>query len=177
METDFEKTKKVLTTLREAIDEAVSLYNKMNPNNKLEIGNQNTKDVRNVFVCAYNQNCVGLFTATNYYCTTLRHITGTLYLGVDSPYVAIKEVSNHGDASYTTWEQIGKVECIGNKNYVTNCVISKVMSFDDMRVKMVQDGTLPTFTPGKATSSEMVQVLSYASIYYDLDTKGKAKQK
>ena len=71
--------------------------------------------------------------------------------------------------SKNEWKRIGTKIIVNNKSYVANCNMQNGMSFDDMRLIMYREGQIEPYEIGKATSQEMLEVLKYASSYYQLD--------
>ena len=67
------------------------------------------------------------------------------------------------------WQSVGKKIIVDGKSYVSNCIMQNGMSFDDMRLIMYSDGQIGPYEIGKASSQEMIDVLKYASSYYQLD--------
>ena len=75
------------------------------------------------------------------------------------------------------WQITGTKVELENGNYTATCTIKKEMSFDEMRNIMKQEGRISTFEEGQATSEEMLEVLMYASNYYDKSENKSARAK
>lgn len=176
----FEELKSILEELQKALE----LYNELNPSQKLTITQQTEKrDVNNIFICVYNGIHVGLFKKINW-STELRknyffgcdeYDAGSIYVGINSNYVGMKKT--HSDNFWLNkWQPIGTKVVLNNNSYVSNCVMQTGMSFDDMRLIMYSAGKIGPYEIGKATSQEMLDVLKYASSYYQLDQNIKHKK-
>ena len=171
------KKNEELKQILEGIQKALELYNSMNHEEKLKIVNQaEQKNVSNIFVCVYNNNCVGLFKKINWsspiHQWTKYHSpeynAGSIYVGIDSDYIGMKE-THEAFFSRNEWKKVGTKIIVDGKSYVANCNMQNGMSFDDMRLIMYSVGQIEPYEIGKATSQEMLEVLRYASSYYQLD--------
>ncbi len=171
------KRNEELKQILEGLQKALELYNGINPEEKLELVKQvEKKDVSSIFVCVYNSKCVGLFKKINWSSTIYQwtkyhspeYNAGSIYVGIDSNYIGMK--STHEDMfSRNSWQEVGKKVVVDGKSYVANCNMQNGMSFDDMRLIMYSAGQIGPYEIGKATSQEMLEVLKYASSYYQLD--------
>ncbi len=171
-----EKKKEELKSLLEGLQKALEMYNDLNPQEKLTITPQEEKkDVSDIFICVYNNKHVGLFKKINwdsnysYRSGDDYYDAGSIYVGVDSNYVGMKQTHERWiDVSY--WKKAGARVALKDKDtYVANCNMENGMSFDDMRLIMYGDGQIGPYEIGKASSQEMIDVLKYASSYYQLD--------
>lgn len=167
----------------EDIKQALALYNKVAPE-KMEIVPQGHKeDVNDVYVCVYhngsnsNEMHVGLFKKINWSTSLWQPLpdvlpyydAGSIFVGVNSNYVGMIKTHCNAD-SINRPSPIGtRIELGNNGNYVASCKIDKFMSFDDMRLIMVNEELIDNYDIGKATSCEQLEVLKYASSYYGLN--------
>lgn len=169
-----EKNKKEeLKQILEDIKKALALYNSIDHERNLKIVNQNEQqDVRDVFVCVYDDKCVGLFKKIDWNCGGYGKDTGSIYVGVDSNYIGMKK-THDSFSSVNKWQPAGTSVhlCSGRSSgrYVANCDMQDSMSFDDMRLIMYNAGQIESYEIGKATSQEKLAVLKYAFNYYQLD--------
>jgi len=167
-----------LKSILDGIKKAVELYNDLNPQEKLAITPQEEKkDVSDIFICVYNDKHVGLFKKINWstekrnqssYSDYAKYDAGSIYVGIDSNYIGMKETHSY-NICRNHWQPAGKKLIVDGKSYVSNCAMKNGMSFDDMRLIMYSDGQIEPYEIGKATSREMIDVLKYASSYYQLD--------
>lgn len=178
-----QKSKENLTLLLKNIRKAVEVYNSFEQEEKIEIvsrkKNENKEvDVSNIFVCVYNDEHVGLFRKINYNEKTDRayYNAGSIYVGVDSDYIGMKETHCNSHCT-TVWKKAGAKVKVDDHVYLCNCNMENGMSFDDMRLKMFEEGLIDSYKIGKSSSEEMIEVLCYARSHYHLDTKGTAKGK
>ena len=167
------------------------LFNEANPTEKVELI-QKMMDVRYIFVCAYDDDCVGLFEKIDWCKNRSKYRdliddddyvedfidgkiydAGSIYVGVGSDYIGMKLTHDY-NISVDKWLSAGVKEKVKGQKYVSNCVIKGGMSFDDMRLIMYSDGQIGPYELGKATSEEILEVLKYARSYYE---GKKAKQK
>ena len=168
------KKYKELQSILMGLTKALELYNDLNPQEKYAITPQEErKDVRDIFICFYNGKHVGLFKKINW-CSSHKgkksnYNAGSVYVGVDSNYVGIKQT--HEDyRAVSCWKYAGSIVDLGdNDTYIANCNMENGMSFDDMRLIMYCDGSIGPYEIGKANSKEIIDVLKYASSYYQLD--------
>ncbi len=168
----MEKTKvDELKEMKKKLIESVAQYNQLNPNNKVVLQDENM-DVRNVFVCTFatrkgGPERVGLFRQKPYYLHDphlTRYKAGHIYQGIGSANTAIRQL--HDEHKFLDKYVPGYV-VEADKDYVSNCIIKKSMSYDDVRLMMLQDNKIDPYEIGKASSSEeMLKVLEYASSYY-----------
>lgn len=176
MEEQNDKLKEMLQKIQEVIE----LYNSLNPQNKMALTPQVVRnDVRNIFICVYNGNHVGLFKKINWSIENFYYSScydaGCVYVGIDSNYIGIKKTHSY-DTSVSCWEPIGTKLVLRHNTYVSNCVMQDSMSFDDMRLIMYKEGKIKPYEIGKADPDEMLEVLKYAFSYYQLDQDVQAKR-
>lgn len=169
----------------EAIEKLIKLYNIGSADDKLTLSHikeselKNTeesqdkkKDVSNIFVCVYNDKCVGLFTKIGWIGKNRGFVTcydaGSIYIGVDSNYIGMKQ-THHDISILRQWLPSGTKETVDGKNYAANCDMQNAMSFDDMRLIMYKKGMIDSYELGKATNKEMLDVLAFAHTYFKLD--------
>lgn len=163
-----------LKDILQEIQKAIEMYNGTNPDEKIALTKQEQKDVKDMFICVYNGKHVGLFKKINWSSGYYRgysdndYSAGSIYVGVDSNYVGMKK-THEDNISVNYWEPVGVKVVLKDKKYVSNCVMCDGMSFDDMRLIMYNNGQICPYEIGKATSQEMLEVLKYAVIYYQLN--------
>lgn len=168
----------VLKSTLEKIEQVIKLYNDLDPEQKLSITTQEEKkDVSDTFLCVYNNKHVGLFKKINWSTEThnidqaigyAEYNAGSVYVGINSNYIGMKETHSY-NMCINHWQPIGKKIIIDDKSYVSNCVMQKGMSFDDMRLIMYNDGQIGPYEIGKASSKEIIDVLKYSYSYYELN--------
>lgn len=168
-----EELKSILSDIKKALE----LYNDLNPEEKMKlVPQEEKKDVSDIFVCVYNDKYVGLFKKINWSTEVKTYIgyskpeykAGSIYIGIDSNYIGMKE-THYSSRCTNVWERIGTKYVIDGNSYVANCNMQNGMSFDDMRLIMYNDGVIDSYEIGKASSKKMIEVLSYACSYYQLD--------
>lgn len=158
-----------LKQMFEYIQKALELYNNLQHEEKFKLVSQaEQKNVRDIFVCVYNINCVGLFKQINW-SSKGRHDynAGSLYFGIDSNYIGLKEIHENAVCK-NEWKEVGTQIIVDDQCYVVNCNMQNAISFDDMRLIMYSAGQIQPYEIGKATSQEMLDVLKYAFSYYKL---------
>ena len=170
----YEELKSILEGLKKALE----LYNDLNPQEKLTITPQDDrKNVSDIFICVYNDKHVGLFRKINWsskmrnqssFSDYAEYDAGSIYIGIDSNYIGMKETHSY-NICRNHWQSVGKKIIVDGKSYVSNCIMQNGMSFDDMRLIMYSDVQIGPYEIGKASSQEMIDVLKYASSYYQLD--------
>ena len=173
-----EEARKTSIKLLESIKNAIETYNKLNPNDKIVVNSGNAvHDVSNVIVCEYSNfadrknSSISLFKRFQ---ITIEENMGALltkfcshyiiYKGIQSDCIGIKDLQGY-DYNY-----------ISRDKYVANCNITNEIGFDDLRLKMYDEGLIGPYQMGKARDEEMLEVLKYASEYFGLtDAKQKIK--
>ena len=183
----MEKNKENLEELKKIVSDikhAITLYNTLNPDNKLVLSedDENIKDVSNIQICVYNKGHIGLFKQTQYFTESSddnleNYNAGLVFHGIDSGYTGVI-VTHRGTNALYKVEKIGYRVSVNNGKsvYIANCEINDLMSFDDMRMIMKKAGEIGDYKVGKSNSIEMQKVLEYAFNYYQLDKKNKRKK-
>ena len=172
MKDKYEDLKKILKSIKES----VKLYNDLYPEEKIEVKEVNKKkDVKKFFICTYNEDCVGLFEKFDFSSKKLHdhYMAANIFTSINSNYIgAIK--THKGCNSVLENSPIGSLYTVEGRTHIVNCEINDYIHFDDMRLKMYNDGVLTFYEPGKATTSEILEVLKYSYNYY---YKEKTKKK
>lgn len=168
-----------LKLILESIHRALELYNDLTPEQKMQI-TPKAKDISNIYICVYDEIHVGLFQKTNW-CGPVNiwnntYDAGIVYLGIDSNYVGMKK-THTCNYSENRWQPIGTKTIVDGKGHVANCEMQDCMSFDDMRLIMYKEGQIGPYEIGKASSQEILEVLKYATSYYELDKKAVSKKR
>lgn len=168
--------------LKLMIEKTLALYNELNPEEKMMLQKQKkTKDISDVVVCVYNNEHVGLFKKKNYskndileriFAPEEWYDSGVIYIGIDSNLIGIK-TTHHIDKSLNRYEPIGTKIIFNGYSYIANCNINSVISFDEIRLMMYNEGKIKPYEIGKASSEEFLEVLKYAYNYYQLSQKEK----
>ena len=175
--------KEKLDEMLSKIQSVIEMYNSINQGDELVLTKKEKKDVRNMFICVYNDRHVGLFRKINWSTRKIYRMywdaeydAGSIYFGVDSNYIGMKK-THEGSSVRNYWLPIGTKEVLDGKSYVSNCTMQNGMSFDDMRLIMYKNGQIGPYEIGEATSIEMVEVLKYALTYYGLDSKPRSSRR
>lgn len=128
------------------------------------------KDVTNVEICVYDNDCIGLFRKIEWFDTYSSIIkdSGIIYVGIDSSKIGMKKLFDFGYCE-NKFINPGEIWEVNNKKYLANCKISKTISFDDMRFKLYRSGIVGPYTMGYATASEMLDVMNYAANYFEIE--------
>jgi len=165
--------KEKLKALKEEIINSVNLYNELNPNNKIIIYQEKSiYDIRDTFVCLYNDNKVGLFKVSKWHSTGKfeGYETGLFFHGIDSIHLGSIRLSWKGVPCFKH-QTIGEFLGSGKNKKMITCEINNYMSFDEMRSFMVQQSVIESYELGKATNIEYIKVLKFAAKYYETDSK------
>ncbi|MBQ7104925.1 MAG: hypothetical protein IJN90_03635 [Bacilli bacterium] len=130
------------------------------------------KDISDMYICLYNNGKVGLFKELRFSSgieTIMGHNSwnaGSLFIGVNSNLVGLR-ITHQNFSSDAYWEKEGYQETVDKKRYVCNCNMQDAITFDDVRLMMYEDKEISSYELGKASNSEMIQVLKYAKKYYE----------
>lgn len=171
MEVHEKITKEEIKKRLEEIKNAACMYNDIVSEEKICVTGGKIWDVSEFFVCFYNQKHVGLFSKKDCCSGIYNHVFGakydacSIYYGVDSLYVGMKRI-HQGYTSLNKWATCGDFVTLSSGNYVINCNMEDSMSFDDMRLIMYSNGEIGPYTVGKAADKEILDVLCYASKYF-----------
>lgn len=132
--------------------------------------NEEKKNIKDVDVCIYNEDCIGLFRKIEWvsYPYSTFYDAGVIYVGIDSNYIGMKSLARNG-FPYESFSSAGTVHTIKDMTYLSNCTLDKTIGFDDLRFKLYRKGLIEPFEIGKATASEMLEVMCYAADYFDLE--------
>ncbi len=160
-----------IKTILQDIQKAIEIYNHITKDEKISIVTETPRDVRDIFICFYNKEHVGLFQKISCYSTVdkinqfSKYEADDIYLGIDSSYIGIKNL--HHNYDYTDkFQRCGKSVTFHGTTYVANCHMEDAMSFEQMRFIMYKSGIISSYTLGKATSREILDVLCYANNYF-----------
>jgi len=131
-----------------------------------------TINVSKFRVCVFNDEQVGIFEVIDYSSDKSRGYSGydewkagTLYLGYNSGYRAIKE-THKACFNVMNWLEEGDTTIVDQKRYLANCKIYAETSFDDVRLLMYEEGKIGQFKLGLATDKDIIDVLSFANQYF-----------
>lgn len=90
---------------------------------------------------------------------------GNIYRGVKSNLTGIL-ITHKSCFDVFERQKEGSTEKVDKVDYVCNCALHSVTTFDEMRLMMYNDGKIGPYELEKATDKEIIDVLSYASDYY-----------
>lgn len=142
--------------------------------------------VNDLYICAYNENKVGLFTKktlSEYEVKFLKKVywNESIYRGYD--VYSMQSIDNIGIFTSTAasntinqWRNSGYLTHWYGKNYYVNCDMYDAISFDEMRQIMYNCGEIPSFEYGIATDEEIQIVLKYAKEYFGLSNPKERKR-
>lgn len=166
-----------------SIQEIIKMYQELSPEEKnLLITPSDKNDVKDIFICMYDDMYVGLFRKINWSSRVTEkndvfpYNAGNIYVGVNSSYIGM-ELIHSGYVDNKEWQIIGEKVIVDDKSYVANCNMQNSMSFDDMRLIMYCEGKIDSYEIGKADSKEILDVLKYAVSYYQIDQNFPKKKK
>lgn len=186
METIKSKKAEILDTIKRLI----KIYNASYPEESLTLGSskenglskeaneQSEKiDVKDIYVCLYNTNEIGLFKKDRYSMEHTRaflwhkldydfNTYGEIYFGYNTSNIGLVQLSEDGRNCHCQVD-VGCPAKVGEKLYFSNVLINNSISFEDLRIKMAIDGQLGEYTLGQASHAEIIKVLTYAPNYFD----------
>ena len=125
-------------------------------------------------MCVYNDNEIGLFKRMSWntrpYKTYLgdKFKAGNIYVGIDTDHIGM-EKTHEEIFNRDIKEPIGTCVKYNKKRYISDCEIEKAVNLDTIRMYMYSDGKLENYTPGKATTKELLDTLIYSYDYFKLD--------
>lgn len=197
METIESKKAEIL----DMIGKLIKIYNASYPEESLSLssskGNGLLKEtneqfekigVKDLYVCLYDTNEIGLFKKDSYYMRYTHHSCfewfeksltysydtyGEIYFGYNNNNIGLVQLFENGRACRRKL-QAGCSAKVGEETYYSNVFIDDSISFENLRIKMAIAGQLDEYTPGQTSQSEIIKVLTYAQSYFD-DKKAKVK--
>ncbi len=128
-------------------------------------------DVSTYYICVYDDEQVGLFkelrhsTGKEIVMGAERYESGSLFIGVRSNLIGM-HTTHEGFNIVSNWRKVGTLEIVDQKRYVCSCEMYEAIPFDDIRLLMYESGELPTYTLGKATEKDLINVLKFAHQYF-----------
>ena len=136
---------------------------------KVNVSTKEKVNVKDVDVCVYNEDCIGLFRKFEWLKDgILFGEAGIIYVGIDSDKLGIKSLVDSGiNTNY--FVSAGERCYVNGKTYLANCTINDSIGFDDLRFKLFRSGIIGVFEMGKATPEEMLEVMCYAADYFKID--------
>lgn len=157
------------------LQEIITLYNAHHPEQRVSIVPEK-RDVSNLFVCSYNEGKVGLFKTKEWVRSSSKQY-GVVFLGIDTMHVGSKTVwRDHEiwhEPNYTTRiDTFTEIE-----SYTSTCHMHGAVAFEELRFMMRQEGLIQDYELGFASSKEILQVLDYATKYFDKTKSEKEIQK
>ncbi len=139
--------------------------------NTLHIHDNNKKDVRDIYIASYGEDCVGLFTKTSYENWDKAFLANGIltrhecYISLDGRYFANLLVSLDAN-KIDNWFNIGRKFTINNNEYIVNCKMNDVIAFDDLRAILKEENIILDYEDGVASLSEIFDLLEYARNYF-----------
>ena len=163
-------------TILEEIEKLTNEYNTLNLKDKIVVERKTRgerKSVKNLYVCEYNRDSVGLFNRIDYRetCSYANfscfegqepngYDAGTIFVENNSNHIGIYE-SHKGLLSWANWKEEGTKVYTRGKYYVANCNMHQAYLFDEIREKMKENNVIDFFEPGIANDDEIEEVLKY----------------
>lgn len=155
----------------ENIQKQIEIYNESHPENPVMLTPKYI-DVKDLFICSYNEGEVGLFKKKNYHTPIIEagnidHCfqAGSIYIGQNSTEVCIK-TDHNGWFALSHMEQAGFMACCDGEVYIATSDMKGDVSFDYLRLLMYQQGRIENYILGKATDKDILDVLCYAKEEY-----------
>ena len=190
MENSNQKNSIDLNTIIQMVNE----YNKTAPKGKrINFYQEKSYDARYLFLCTYRDlNGEGLsifqgqhIRTASYYdedSETDKWNDGIIYTSIFSDKVAIL-FNHYFDKTVFRYADIGEwmadsmfLEEI-DKIYYANCVPLKLISYNDIRMEMYNDGEIDNFNINSTSENEVKKVLAYAKIKYYNQSNAMKRQK
>ena len=173
---EIEKLQRAKTILEE-IEKLSAEYNSLGLKDKITYERKTRgkrKNIKNLYVCEYNCDTVGLFerldyretcSYANFSCFEGKepngYDAGIIFVGKDSGCIGIYE-THKGLLSWESWKDEGKKVYTRCNYYTANCNMHQAYLFDEIRENMKENNLLDFFEPGVANDEEIEEVLKYA---------------
>lgn len=176
---EIETKRDEMKTILNDIQKALAFYNTVNPQDKRVIIPEiipEKKDISNVYICVYDENKCDLFKKIDFKINKYNewlekkvessYWYGSIYKGINSNKVGIfRGYCRLGKLYEPKWQEVGEQE----KEYIVNCDMKETIGFDELRLIMYTEGKIGPYQLGMASSEEILEVLSYAYNYFELN--------
>lgn len=164
----LEQSKQLLEHMGLAIQAYVDMYNKINPDTKLEFNPfLLKKKVEGEFVCLYDYEKVGLFSLNRrFYESADAENRGMRYFDIylsSGGHVGLTNNYRSGWNLHTERYQKGESDA----GVLCNCMINYAIGFDDLRDILYKKGIIDKFEYGFASSDEIREVLKHSYEYFE----------
>ena len=126
-----------------------------------------TYDTKDLYVCVYDGDSVGVFRRKEYgyYLGYFSKISGWIYKDLLSEQIGIYGCFKGEDVEEPMeWKEIGYTAYIET----ATCNMNRAVAFESIRLALKRDRKLDIREPGKATLSEIYEVLELAPEYLGL---------
>lgn len=155
------------------INKLIDKYNSISDNKIGLVQNEliNTKDL---CVCVYDDNQVGLFRKKGYYKKFEYGYYNDfdVYYGIDTDNITA-HINHFINKPWDWWYKKGERMSAYNKHISATCTINKEYHLENIRLEMYNEGKLDNYQVGVITSKEIPEILNY--VYSKNNKKNKQK--
>ncbi len=144
---------------------------------------EKTYNVQNLYFCINDRNEVGIYRRFEYYNRKIKTLfnknyydSGLIFEGLDNDNCAVIE-THYDDIPTVRNLGIGKRISDARCYYTVNCMIKNYISFNNLCLKMIDEGLMSKYTCEQVSQSQLLKVIKYAYKYFDMYSVEKAKQK
>lgn len=157
------------------LQEIITLYNANHPEQRVSIVPEK-RNVSELFVCSYDEGKVGLFKTKEWVNSSSKQ-HGVIFLGVDTMHVGLKTVWRDHEIWHMPNFTIQRDVFTEIESYTSTCHMHDAIAFEELRLMMRQEGLIQDYELSFASSKEILQVLDYATKYFDKTKSEKEMQK
>ena len=130
--------------------------------------NEKTYFVENLYFCINDRDEVGIYNRIEYYNKNIRTLfninyynSGLIFSGVDNDNVCIIQTHYESTNSVSALPVGSRV-----KDYIANCKIVNYISFNNLCLKMYDEGLIKNYSMDKVKEKDLLKIIKYAYDYF-----------
>lgn len=153
------------------INKLIEKYNSIS-DDKMSLVQDKVLDTRNLYICLYDDDKVGLFKKKNYRNEIVPNYNYLdIYCGVDTNNVAIylSKILTSCEKWYNNGEKIQ----VDGKDYFATCKINSAYNLESFKLLMYHEGIISDSNINMIFSSEIPEIINYAYSYFNVSGKQK----
>ena len=153
------------------INKLIEKYNSIS-DDKMSLVQDKVLDTRNLYICLYDEDKVGLFKKNNYRNEIVPNYNYLdIYCGVDNHNVAI--YINSMLSRREKWYNSGEKIQVDGKDYFATCKINSAYNLESFKLMMYHEGIISDSNINMIFSSEIPEIINYAYSYFNVGGKQK----
>ena len=155
------------------INKLVDKYNGVSKDNTISIVHDNVLKTKDLYVCLYDDDKVGLFRKKNYNNKNSLHYSDSdIYFGIDTDNVT-GHLNHFLGIKMDCWYKSGEEMYCYKKSFFATCEINQCIHLENIRLDMYNDKIISDYQVDVVETNKIPEILKYAYNYFNL--KGKTK--